>query len=556
MRQSNFPGIELELTILLLLGAGGCQSTISPQSVAEGISATRLSSHIEVLASDEFEGRGPASPGEEKTIQYLQQEFRRLGLKPGNGESYLQQVPLVEITAESTPALKVEGGGQSQEFAYLDEIMVWTKQVVEAVELDRSELAFVGYGIVAPEYGWDDYSEVDAKNKTVVMLVNDPGFATQDPELFNGRSMTYYGRWTYKYQEAARQGAAGALIVHEAEPASYPWEVVTGSWSGPQFGLESGHGAGPLSAIEGWITRDTAEKLFSQAGLDFDEVKTQALQENFRARELGLRASLSLRSRIRRSVSNNVLGLVPGSQRPDEYVCYMAHWDHLGRDPSLDGDQIYNGALDNASGTAGLLELARAFAQLDPAPARSLLFLAVTAEEQGLLGSAYYVDNPVFPTRHTVAAINLDGMNLLGPTRDITVVGYGFSELDDYLSRAAVSQGREIMPDPEPEKGYYYRSDHFSFARKGVPALYADSGIDYVEHGSQWGREQRDDYTKNRYHKPSDEFRSDWDLSGLVEDLKLLFQVGHALAASEDFPNWRAGNEFRAIRDRDRSSDP
>lgn len=556
MRQSSFPGIELELTILLLLGTGGCQSTISPQSVAEGISATRLSSHIEVLASDEFEGRGPASPGEEKTIQYLQQEFRRLGLKPGNGESYLQQVPLVEITAESTPTLKVEGGGQSQEFAYLDEIMVWTKQVVEAVELDRSELVFVGYGIVAPEYGWDDYSEVDPKGKTVVMLVNDPGFATQDPELFNGRSMTYYGRWTYKYQEAARQGAAGALIVHETEPASYPWEVVTGSWSGPQFGLESGDGAGPLSAIEGWITRDTAEKLFSQAGLDFDEVKTQTLQENFRARELGLRASLSLRSRIRRSVSNNVLGLVPGSQRPDEYVCYMAHWDHLGRDPSLDGDQIYNGALDNASGTAGLLELARAFAQLNPAPARSLLFLAVTAEEQGLLGSAYYVDNPVFPTRHTVAAINLDGMNLLGPTRDITVVGYGFSELDDYLSRAAVSQGREVMPDPEPEKGYYYRSDHFNFARKGVPALYADSGIDYVEHGSQWGREQRDDYTKNRYHKPSDEFRSDWDLSGLVEDLKLLFQVGHALAASDDFPNWRAGNEFRAIRDRDRSSDP
>ena len=554
MRQSNYPAIEFALTIFVLLGIGACQPTISPEAVADDVSATRLASHIEVLASDEFEGRAPASPGEEKTIHYLQQEFRRLGLKPGNGESYLQQVPLVEITADSTPALKVEGGSQLQEFAYLDEIMVWTKRVVEAAELDRSELVFVGYGVVAPEYGWDDYSDVDVKGKTVVMLVNDPGFATQDPELFNGRSMTYYGRWTYKYQEAARQGAVGALIVHETEPAAYPWEVVTGSWSGPQFGLESRDSAGPLSAIEGWITLATAEELFSQAGLDFAEVKTQALEENFRARELGLRASLTLRNKIRRSISNNVLGLIRGSQRPDEYVCYMAHWDHLGRDPNLDGDQIYNGALDNASGTAGLLELARAFAQLDPAPARSLLFLAVTAEEQGLLGSAYYSDNPVFPTRHTVAAINLDGMNLLGRTRDITVVGYGFSELDDYLSRAAASQDRQVVPDPEPEKGYYYRSDHFNFARKGVPALYADSGIDYVEQGSQWGREQRDDYTANRYHKPSDEFRSDWDLSGLVEDLKLFFQVGHELATIDDFPNWRTGNEFRAIRDRDRSS--
>jgi Zn-dependent M28 family amino/carboxypeptidase len=511
-----------------------------------------LGAHIATLASDEFEGRAPSSPGEEQTVTYLRNEFQRLGLEPGNGESWYQDVPLVAITVQNAPALTIRAGGRSFDYGYGSGHVSWTKRVVERSQLSASEMVFVGYGIVAPEYDWNDYEGVDASGKTVVMLVNDPGFATQDSALFNGNTMTYYGRWTYKFEEAARQGAAGAIIIHETGAAGYPWDVVRGSWTGPQFDLVSENDNMGRVAVEGWLTSAAAREVLNAVGQDLDVLAAAAAQPGFRAVELGgLTATVSLQNGLERSESRNVIGVVPGTSRSDEYVFYMAHWDHFGRDTNLAGDQIYNGAFDNATGTAGLIELAEAFASLDPAPARSVVFLAVTAEEQGLLGSAYYATNPVYPTSQTVAAINMDGLNIHGPMRDITVVGLGNSELDDYLRRAADEAGRIIRPDPEPEKGFYYRSDHFSFAKVGIPALYPDAGIDHVEHGEAWTMEQRADYTTNDYHKPSDEYDPNWDLRGAVDDLQLMFRVGYEIAISAGFPNWTEGTEFKAIRDAD-----
>lgn len=515
------------------------------------ITASALAGHIQVLASDSFEGRGPSSPGEEKTVAYLQNAFQQLGLRPGNGDSYFQDVPLVSLTADRAMTLTVRGRGRATPitFRFPEDFVAFTNRVQERVGVTNSELVFVGYGVVAPEVGWNDYQGVDVRGKTVVILVNDPDFATGDTTLFKGRAMTYYGRWTYKYEEAARQGAAGALVVHETEPAGYPWEVVTGSWSGARFGLEAPDNNMSRTAVEGWITRETAQRIFAEAGVSYDSLKTLAAQRGFRPVSLPLAATTQLRNTIRRSRSKNVIAVLPGTSRPDEYVIYLAHWDHLGRNPALQGDQIFNGAVDNATGTAGLLELAAAFAATTPPPARSVAFLAVTAEEQGLLGSAYYAQNPVFPLAQTVAAINMDGLNVDGRMRDITVIGYGNSELDDYLAQAARGQRRVLRPDPEPEKGFYYRSDHFELAKVGVPALYADAGIDHVERGEAYALEQRDRYTTERYHKPADEFDPAWDLTGAVDDLQLLFQVGYRLANETRFPNWRDGTEFKATRD-------
>jgi Zn-dependent M28 family amino/carboxypeptidase len=519
------------------------------KSALEVIGGDRLAPHIETLASDEYEGRGPSSPGEEKTVDYLKNEFERLGLEPGNRGSFFQEVPLVAVTADPNMTLAIRGQGTTNRFRYGSEFIAWTTRVVPQSALTNSELVFVGYGVVAPEYGWNDYQGVDVRGKTVVMLVNDPGFATQDSTLFNGNAMTYYGRWTYKYEEAARQGAAGALIVHETAPAGYPWEVVNSSWSGPQFDLIRENNNMSRAAAEGWLTLESARGVFRQAGLTYDSLKASAAQRGFAAVPMGITASLTIRNTIERSTSKNVLAVLPGSDRPDEFVVYMAHWDHLGRDPSLSGDQIYNGALDNATGTARLLILAEAFASLERHPARSLLFLSVAAEEQGLLGSAYYAANPVYPLDETVAAINMDGLNIWGPMKDITVVGYGMSELDDYLAEDAKTQDRVLRPDPEPEKGFYYRSDHFNFAKVGVPALYTDAGINHVEYGEEYGRTEREKYTNERYHKPSDEYDSSWDLQGGVDDLRLLFRIGYRIANEETYPNWRVGTEFKATRD-------
>jgi Zn-dependent M28 family amino/carboxypeptidase len=509
----------------------GCAGEDARLTTALGtITADDLHSHVRALASDEFEGRGPSSPGEQKTIDYLKAEFEQLDLEPGNRGDFFQEVPLVAIAAAPSMTLTVQGAGVTNQFRYGIEFMAWTTRVVERATLTNSEMVFVGYGVVAPEYGWNDYEGLDVGGKTVVILVNDPGFATQDTTLFNGNAMTYYGRWTYKYEEAARQGAAGALIVHETAPAGYPWDVVSSSWTGPQFDLVRDDNNMSRIVAEGWLTLESAQAVFRQAGLSYDSLKPLATERGFEAVPMELTASLTVDNTIERSTSNNVVAVLLGATRPDEYVVYMAHWDHLGRDPTLEGDQIYNGALDNATGTAGLLVLAEAFASLEKRPARSVLFLSVAAEEQGLLGSAFYAANPVYPLDKTVAAINMDGLNIWGSMKDITVVGYGMSELDRYLADAAGAQDRAIRPDPEPEKGFYYRSDHFNFAKVGVPALYTDAGIDHVEGGEEFGRAQREEYTNERYHKPSDEYDPNWDLSGAVDDLRLLFRVGYRLA--------------------------
>ena len=530
-------------------GPGGGLGADVPQIALEAITAEQLGEAVSILAADSMEGRAPSSAGEERTVRYLAAEFEALGLAPGNEGSWFQDVPLVSIAADPDMEMVVAGADGSRTLAFSTDFVAVTERVVESVGLDASELVFAGYGIVAPEYGWNDYEGLDATGKTVVVLVNDPGYATGDEALFRGRTMTYYGRWTYKYEEAARQGAEGVLVVHQTGPAGYPWNVVQVGWSGPQFGLVAEDGNASKAAVEGWITEDVARNLFARAGLDFDEETGRAVTDEFAATPLGQTVSVELRNTVERSESRNVLGVIPGTDLADEYVIYAAHWDHLGTDPSLDGDQIYNGAMDNATGTAGLLEIARAFRSLSEPPRRSILLLAVTAEEQGLLGSAHYAENPVYPLPKTAAVINMDALNIWGPTHDITVVGLGNSELDDYVTAAAEAQGRVIRPDAEPEKGFYYRSDHFEFAKLGVPAIYADAGIDDIEHGEEWAIEAHDQYTAERYHQPADEYDDTWDLGGAVQDLELFFTIGYWIANESTFPNWREGNEFRAIRD-------
>jgi len=509
-----------------------------------------LAAHIQVLASDEFGGRGPASEGEAKTIAHLTEQFAKLGLTPGNNGEWTQAVPLVSIAADPNTQLTISGGdAEPLVLDYAKDMMVWTKRVSEHEEIAESDMVFVGYGIVAPEYGWNDYKGLDVRGKTVVILVNDPGYETRDPALFTGKAMTYYGRWTYKYEEAARQGAAAALIIHEEGPAGYGWETVANSWSGPQFDLVRADKNASRVAIEGWLTKDAAEQVLARAGKTLAELKAAALNKDFTAIPLGLKASVAVDNTINETVSHNVIARLDGAERGGEYFLYMAHWDHLGTDPTIEGDGIYNGALDNASGVAALLGLAEAFAK-GPKPKRSIIFLAVTAEEQGLLGSAYYAENPVYPLNKTVAGLNIDGINNYGPTREITVVGAGKSELEDYLREAAAAQGRRVDPEPFPEKGYYYRSDHFELAKKGVPMLYTDAGVDSVEHGVEWGKAQVDKYIAERYHKPTDEFDESWDLSGGVQDVRLYYAVGEAIANSDAWPNWNQGTEFRAIREK------
>jgi len=515
-----------------------------------------LHQHIAVLASDAFEGRAPATPGEEKTINYLQSEFEALGIGPGNGDSYFQSVSVTEITTASDTVLTFSGSNYNAELEYATEMIVGSQQQIPSTSIADSELVFVGYGVVAPERNWNDYAGIDVAGKTVVILVNDPGYATQDPDVFNGNAMTYYGRWTYKYEEAARQGAAGALIVHETGPAGYGWEVVSGSWSGPQIGLQADNLNSDKNDIEGWLTLDSAEALFAAAGLNYRELKATAAQPGFTAVPLGdITASVAIQNSVRTSQSQNVIALIPGTERPEETIIYTAHWDHLGVNAELSGDNIYNGAADNATGTAALLALAKMHADAGPAP-RSIVFLAVTAEESGLLGSRWYTEHPVFPLATTVANINIDVLNTYGPTHDIVVVGNGSSELEAYLEEAATAQGRHLVEEPNPERGYYYRSDHFNFAKAGVPALYAESGEDSVEFGKQWGAQQAQDYNENRYHAPSDEYDPNWNLEGAAQDILLYFDVANKLSYESSFPNWLEGNEFKGIRDATSSSRP
>jgi Zn-dependent M28 family amino/carboxypeptidase len=515
-----------------------------------------LHEHIAALASDEFEGRAPATPGEEKTINYLQSEFEALGIGPGNGDSYFQSVSVTEITTASDTVLTFSGSNYDAELEYATEMIVGSQQQIPTTSIVDSELVFVGYGVVAPERNWNDYAGIDVVGKTVVILVNDPGYATQDPDVFNGNAMTYYGRWTYKYEEAARQGAAGALIVHETGPAGYGWEVVSGSWSGPQIGLQADNLNSDKNDIEGWLTLNSAEALFAGAGLNYQQLKATAAQPGFTAVPLGdVTASVAIQNSVRTSLSQNVIAMIPGTERPTETIIYTAHWDHLGVNAEILGDNIYNGAADNATGTAALLAMAKMHADAGPAP-RSVVFLAVTAEESGLLGSRWYTEHPVFPLATTVANINIDVLNTYGPMHDIVVVGNGSSELEAYLEEAATAQGRYIVEEPNPERGYYYRSDHFNFAKAGVPALYAESGEDSVEFGKKWGAEQAQDYNENRYHAPSDEYDPNWNLEGAAQDILLYFDVASKLSRESSFPNWLEGNEFKGIRDATSSSRP
>ena len=531
------------------------EPTVEAASETSEIEAM-LHQHISVLASDEFEGRAPATPGEEKTINYLQSEFEALGIDPGNGDSYFQSVSVTEITTANDAVLIFSGSNYDVELEYATEMIVGSQQQIPTTSIVDSELVFVGYGVVAPERDWNDYAGIDVVGKTVIILVNDPGYSTQDPDIFNGNAMTYYGRWTYKYEEAARQGAAGALIVHETGPAGYGWEVVSGSWSGPQIGLQADNLNSDKNDIEGWLTLNSAEALFAGAGLNYQQLKATAAQPGFTAVPLGdVTASVAIQNSVRTSLSQNVIAMIPGTERPTETIIYTAHWDHLGVNAEILGDNIYNGAADNATGTAALLAMAKMHADAGPAP-RSVVFLAVTAEESGLLGSRWYTEHPVFPLATTVANINIDVLNTYGPMHDIVVVGNGSSELEAYLEEAATAQGRYIVEEPNPERGYYYRSDHFNFAKAGVPALYAESGEDSVEFGKKWGAEQAQDYNENRYHAPSDEYDPNWNLEGAAQDILLYFDVASKLSRESSFPNWLKGNEFKGIRDATSSSRP
>jgi Zn-dependent M28 family amino/carboxypeptidase len=545
--------------LLAACGLAACaQPTGGPRSAAAvppaQISEATLTTLTQILSSDAYEGRAPTTAGEEKTVKLLAERFQQAGLQPGNNGSWFQNVPLVETTASPT-ALRITGGRQPLTLAYRTDMVANSYQVQPRVSLDNSEIVFVGYGINAPERGWNDYEGIDVRGKTVVILVNDPDYET--PELkgpFNGRAMTYYGRWTYKYEEAARQGAAAAFIVHDTVPAAYPWGVVTSSWTGPQYNMDDPNNHMDQSKIIGWLTGEAAERLFAASGQDLRSLTAAAKRPGFRAVPLGTRASVSLTQKIKRQASKNVIGILPGATRPNEYVIYTAHWDHLGRcDPDPDGDDICNGALDNATGTAGLVALAEAHARAGPAD-RSIIFLAVTAEESGLLGSRYYGENPVYPLARTVGGVNMDGLNIVGTTRDLVVVGMGKSELEDYFKRAAADLNLVVKNEPTPEKGFYYRSDHFSLAKFGVPMLYAESGEDLVAGGAAAGRTAAEDYTTNRYHKPGDEYDPNWDWSGAIRDLQIYYRIGRELAESDAWPNWYQGDEFRAIRDRSRAA--
>ena len=513
--------------------------------------------HIKVLASDEFEGRAPGTVGEDKTVAYLIDQFKKIGLKPGNTDgTYVQKVPLVGILARNTVPLTVAKGAQKQTFKWADEVVAWTKRVADGAEIKDSDLVFAGYGVEAPEFNWNDFKDADVKGKTLVVLVNDPPVpdpadpSKLDAKTFGGNAMTYYGRWTYKFEQGARKGAAGILIVHETEPAGYPFSVVQGNLR-EKFDLVTPDKNMGRSAIEGWITLDAAKRIFKMAGQDFDALKKQAVTREFKPVPLGLKASLGVGNTMRTIDSQNVLARLEGSDAKlkDEYIIYTAHWDHLGVGAPVKGDKIYNGALDNASGVGAVLEIARALSQAEPKPKRSFVFLMVTAEEQGLLGSQYYSVSPVYPLEKTLANINVDGVNQWGRTKDITVVGIGASDLDDYLREAAAQQGRTLRPDPEPEKGFYYRSDHFNFAKQGVPALYTDTGVEFIGKDEAYSKKKRDEYTNIDYHAPSDHIKPDWDLSGAAEDADLMVLVGYRLANAAKFPEWKPGNEFRAKRE-------
>lgn len=512
---------------------------------------TVIRDHTRILSSDAFEGRAPGTPGEEKTIAHIVAAFQKAGLQPGNNGSWTQDVPIVEIDTSPLAKMTVQGAKMpAMTLVYGTDMVVWTKRQVQSIGISSSDLVFAGYGINAPEWDWNDYAGIDVRGKTVLVLVNDPGFATQDPKLFNGKAMTYYGRWTYKLEEAARQGAAAVLIVHDTAAASYPWAVVQSSWTGPQVDIDYPDKGMSRAGAEGWITSEVAQKLFAAAGVDFTAAKTAAARRGFKAMPLPQTISIVLNNTLRASKSRNVVAVLPGRKKAAEHFLYTAHWDHLGRcTADATGDDICNGAVDNASGVAGLIALAEAFGKQKKQPDRSVLFVAFTAEESGLLGSQWLAQNPVVPVNKIVSGINMDGLNFVGFTENVVVVGSGKSELEPYLVKYAGKQKRVVEPEEKPEAGSFFRSDHFPLAKAGVPMLYADGGSRVRGKPADYGRKMAEDYTAKRYHKPSDEFSDTMDFKAATEDVALFYMIGNDIANSTVWPNWYPSAEFRAARD-------
>lgn len=561
------PQLALLATLALTLAACGKQEPAPPAQTStqpaappkpapvvpspEGqstpdITAEDFAARVKKISGDAFEGRKPGTIGERMTTAWIKDQFEQAGLKPGNNGNWFQTVPMIETTLQDPDSVALDVATKSGEerFAFRTDMIVNTLDASHDVSIEGSPIVFAGYGVVAPEQNWNDYEGLDVKGKTVVVLVNDPGWGNHDETLFKGKALTYYGRWTYKYEEAARQGAAACLIVHETPGAGYPWDVVVNSWSGPQDALPPREDPAPHLPVAGWLTTEAAQRLFAKAGANFDALKKSADVRGFKPVELDAKLSTQFKNRIDNLSSENVIGMIRGSTRPDEVVVYSAHWDHLGKDASIKGDGIYNGAVDNGTGIAALIEIAEAFAHQNPAPQRSVLFAAVTLEEAGLLGSRYYVTHPAFALDKTVADINMDALPILGPAKDIAVMGWGQSDLDDYIKDAAAAEGRTIVPDETPEKGFFFRSDQLNFARLGVPVLYARSGLDLVDGGEEAGRKLYADYTANRYHKPADEYDPNWDLRGVIEDVKAFYAVGKRLADESTFPAWKAGADF------------
>ena len=541
------------ISSVLLISASciffACQPMLSKEKAEAQMSEEKMKEYIQILASDEFQGRKPFSEGEEKTIEYISNVYSDLGLTPAINKSYLQEVPLVEVTVGVGMPMNIQTNGKGMDIRYKDDFVVFSRRLEDKIEVKDSEMVFAGYGIVAPEYGWNDYENIDVKGKTVLVLVNDPGLDSGNDELFKGNEMTYYGRWSYKYEEAARQGAAGLLIIHDTKGAGYPWSVVLNSALVPKLYQQSKNKYSDRAAIEGWLTHDIATNIFAKSKFDLDKEIAKAKVKGYKGITLSSKMNMTICNSYREDKTNNVIGVIKGSDLSDECIVYSAHWDHLGIGRKMKGDSIYNGAVDNGTSLAWMFEIARAFKAM-PTPRRSIVFLAPSAEESGLNGSAYYVNHPVFPLNRTVANINNDLMLPYGRMKDLMVTGYGQSELDDYAAEAAKKQGRYILPDPNPHTGMYYRADHFSFAKAGVPALFARGNSDHIEKGKDYMAKMENDWLANNYHKPFDEYQDWWDLSGVKEDAILMFRIGWKLANEDTFPKWKEGSEFKAIREK------
>lgn len=540
--------IPIILIFSLFQSILGCKIQ-EPKNLTE-VTIQDIQKHIAEISSDEYKGRKPFTEGERKTVTYLEDQLKSMGVSPGNGDSFIQQVPLVEITGKPGETMSFRSANQAIDLELRKDFVGYTERIEDTVSIHNSEVIFCGFGITAPEYQWNDFEGIDVKGKTIIVLVNDPGFGGEDEDFFKGNTMTYYGRWTYKYEEAARQGAAAVLVVHETASAGYPWFVVEGAGSGAKLNLKPSGDSRYKPGLLGWISLEATKSLFEESGFDLGAEIRKARTPDFKPFSLGYSMSHTLTNSYKYEDSQNVVGLIKGSVRPEEYIIFSAHWDHLGIGKVVDGDSIYNGALDNATGVSALLAIAKAMTQ-SPQLERSVVFLFVTAEEQGLLGSQYYAENPVYPVERTVANINLDGLYPFGPMKYLTVTGIGHSDMDDYAETEARKQGREILPDQEPEKGYFFRSDHFNFAKVGIPALYAKGSYEHAELGKDYAENKMSDYIANRYHQASDEYiAEEWDLRGIAQDAQLYLNVARQLAAESSWPEWKEGSEFKSIREK------